>query len=105
MATVSMVGSSPTFSQQEPVVVETSHELSGEVLSVDQEESNIVVKYLKDSSAETYEAEMFQVAPSTEMIKAGAKSDLAEIKLGDQVFLKYSEDEGGVKILISLSIE
>ena len=94
-----------SFSQEEHVAASsTTQELSGEVLSVDKEESTIVLKYLKDVKEKTYEAELFQVPAATEITKDANTMDLAKIKVGDQAQLKYAEDNEGTKKAIAITI-
>ena len=78
--------------------------LTGELLSVDPEESSVVVKYPLDEKKEKYGAELFNVTAQTKISRKGQPAQFSQLKLGDQIFLTYTIDFEEKKILISLEV-
>jgi len=104
LAVVGLVGVAlPVYAQG--AAEQKAISVSGEVVSVDLVQSNVVVKQLKDAVASTYENTTFVVAPETKIQKGDATLKLSDLKAGDKVTVKYTNDVSGKQKIESISVE
>ena len=79
--------------------------VSGEVVSVDQATSAVVVKVVKDATAGTYENTTVTVAPETKITKGDATLAISDLKAGDKVTVKSTADASGKAMVESIAVE
>ncbi|MFH2137274.1 MAG: hypothetical protein ABII88_02050 [Candidatus Omnitrophota bacterium] len=94
------------FSAEEQMIESTenaSMELSGQVVSVDIENQQVVVEYqLEDSEDVT--TTVFYLSEATEIYKDGEKVSTSGLKEGDKVVVTYQIDDNGSKVISRLTL-
>lgn len=96
----------PVFSQEDADMqeaVSSVAEISGEIVSVNAEESTIVVRYSEDEQA--YEEVTLQVTEETLIEENGQPAEISDLDAGDDVSLVYTTDTTGGKIADSIWIQ
>ena len=77
--------------------------LSGQVVSVDTENQQIVVEYQSDELGALTSA-LFYFSDTMEIYKDGAEVQASELKEGDKVFVTYQIDDNGGKVILKLTL-
>jgi hypothetical protein len=104
LAVVGMAGVAlPVYAQEKAEEGITS--VSGEVVSVDQIKSEVVVKQLKDAVANTYENVTILVLPETKIFRGDATLKLSDLKIGDKVEVGSTKDASGASKVVSIIVE
>lgn len=92
------------FSQEEEESP-LAKEISGEIASVDLENSTIAIKQLKDEESLTDKTVTIYVDNSTSIEKNYEVVAITEIKVGDRVTVEYATDETGKNIAGNIRVE
>lgn len=82
--------------EEEGVVV--VNDFSGEITSVDQEKSMIVIKQLKDEKNQIYDEVAVYIDDSTTIEKGYETVSLSSLTTGDLVDIEYTTSDEGKKI-------
>ncbi|MBU4590142.1 MAG: hypothetical protein KKG01_04375 [Candidatus Omnitrophica bacterium] len=91
---------SPALSQEEGVVL--VNEASGEISSIDRENSMLIVKQLKDGQ---YEGTAIYVDKTTTIEKEYKTVDFTKLVVGDKAEVEYTTDDEGNNIATYIWIE
>ena len=78
--------------------------IEGSVVSVNLDESSLVLEYQLESEPETTGSSVFYLAPEVFVVKNGEETSVDMLEAGDNVFVMYYEDMDQNKIVQSLEI-
>jgi hypothetical protein len=79
--------------------------VSGEVVSVDPDNSTVVIKQVTDEMAGLTEDRTISVLPETKITQGDVTLDLSDVKAGDKVTVNYATDDMGNKKVESIAVE
>ena len=94
------------FSMEDEVIEnieKASMELSGQVLSIDIENQQVVIEYQIDDQ-ETATSAVFYLSDTTEIYSNGEVISVAELKEGDTVVVMYQTDDNGNEIILEITL-
>jgi len=64
----------------------------GEVITLDEGSSVLVVKKVRDADPDNYEVVEVEVVPETEIIQGDIPIEFSDIEVGDNILVKYAKD-------------
>ncbi len=76
------------YAQEEAPQQAQSISVSGEVVSVDLEKSEVVLKQLKDAAYGTYENTVISIVPETKVQKGEVALTVSDLKAGDKITIQ-----------------
>ena len=79
--------------------------LSGEIVSVNLEESSVVVQYSLEDDATTTETASFHFLPTVKIVKNGEDVAVSSLKEGDSVSIDYEIDDTNNKVISVLNLK
>ena len=90
--------STPVLSQEDDASLSNVQEVAGEVVSVNAEDTSIVITYPMDEASQTMETADFDVTDETRIMENENLISLSELESGDEVTLMYVTDEMGKNV-------
>lgn len=79
-------------------------EISGEIVSVNSQDSILVLKQIEDQTSQTYSTETLAVEKSASISKGNQVMILSDLKAGDKVTVAYAITSEGTKVVRTITV-
>jgi len=79
-------------------------EISGGIVSVNSQDSTLVLKQIEDQTSQTYSTETLAVEKSASISRGNQVMILSDLKAGDEVTVAYAITSEGTKVVRTITV-